>query len=106
MSKSPKTTTAPTGNIAPFGLRMLPELRAKIEEAAKASGRSMNAEIVSRLQGTFTETAVLPIPKEAVLAHLKQITKILERSMPDIEPVQLPASKGPEKSSNVKRVLK
>ena len=87
-------------------LRLPPDLKSRVEDAAKANNRSMNAEIVSRLQGTFTETAVLPIPKEAVLAHLKQITKILERSMPDIEPVQLPASKGPEKSSNVKRVLK
>ena len=88
------------------GLRLPKDLHAKLHAAAAESGRSYNAEIVSRLQGTFTETAVLPIPKEAVLAHLKQITKILERSMPDIEPVQLPASKGPEKSSNVKRVLK
>lgn len=50
MTKTPKTTTAPTGNIAPFGLRMLPELRAKVEESAKNNGRSMNAEIVARLQ--------------------------------------------------------
>lgn len=53
MAKSPNRTTAPTGQIAPFGLRMLPELREQIEAAAKASGRSMNAEIVARLQQTF-----------------------------------------------------
>lgn len=53
MSKSPKTTTAPTGQIAPFGLRMLPELKEKIESAARESGRSMNAEIVARLEQTF-----------------------------------------------------
>jgi len=33
---------------------MLPDLREKIEEAAKASGRSMNAEIVARLNKSFT----------------------------------------------------
>lgn len=56
MKKTPNTTTAPTGNIAPFGLRMLPELRDKVEEAAKSNGRSMNAEIVARLQQSFAET--------------------------------------------------
>jgi hypothetical protein len=56
MQKSaPNTTTAPTGQIAPFGLRMLPELRRQIEEAARVSGRSMNAEIVARLQASFKE---------------------------------------------------
>lgn len=53
MAKTPKTTTAPTGSIAPFGLRMLPELRDKIEESAKVSGRSMNAEIVERLSRSY-----------------------------------------------------
>jgi hypothetical protein len=56
MAKAPKTTTAPTGNIAPFGLRMLPELRAKIEDSAKESGRSMNAEIAARLEDSFKLT--------------------------------------------------
>lgn len=57
MAKSPNTTTAPTGQIAPFGLRMLPELKEQIESAAKASGRSMNAEIVARLQASFESQA-------------------------------------------------
>ncbi|WP_426391928.1 Arc family DNA-binding protein [Variovorax sp. R-27] len=55
MAKSPTTTTAPTGNIAPFGLRMLPELKERIEAAAKASGRSMNAEITDRLERSFVD---------------------------------------------------
>src|SRR4051812_27210298 len=41
------------GNIAPFGLRMLPDLKARIEEAAAESGRSLNAEIVARLEQSF-----------------------------------------------------
>ncbi|MDT0137749.1 Arc family DNA-binding protein [Acidovorax sp. PRC11] len=53
MAKTPKTTTAPTGSIAPFGLRMLPELRDRVEESAKESGRSMNAEIVERLSRSY-----------------------------------------------------
>ncbi len=60
MAKIHKTTTAATASIAPFGLRMLPDLRQKIEDAAKASGRSMNAEVVSRLEQTFSATSVTP----------------------------------------------
>lgn len=39
--------------IAPYGLRMPPELKERVEAAAKANNRSMNAEIVSRLAATF-----------------------------------------------------
>lgn len=39
----------PMANIPPFGLRMRPDLKTKIEEAARANNRSLNAEIVSRL---------------------------------------------------------
>lgn len=40
-------------SIAPFGLRMLPEMRQRVSEAAEDNGRSMNSEIVARLQATF-----------------------------------------------------
>lgn len=40
----------PMANIPPFGLRMQPDLKAKIEESAKKNNRSLNAEIVSRLE--------------------------------------------------------
>ena len=39
----------PMANIPPFGLRMRPDLKARIEEASRANNRSLNAEIVSRL---------------------------------------------------------
>lgn len=38
-------------NITPFGLRMQPELRDRIAEAARRNSRSMNSEIVHRLEG-------------------------------------------------------
>ena len=69
MAKTPKTTTAPTGSIAPFGLRMLPELRAKVEESAKESGRSMNAEIVSRIEASYT----LPTEPYALQSQLERV---------------------------------
>lgn len=46
-----KTETRPgTATINPFGLRMQPELREVLEAAASESGRSLNAEIVARLE--------------------------------------------------------
>lgn len=40
-------------NIAPFGLRMQPDLKARVEEAARKNNRSVNAEIVSALEAAF-----------------------------------------------------
>lgn len=37
-------------SIAPFGLRMPDELKEKIQERAKANGRSMNSEIIQILE--------------------------------------------------------
>ncbi|HQS59956.1 MAG: hypothetical protein B7Y56_03365 [Gallionellales bacterium 35-53-114] len=44
------TNTKKMADIAPFGLRMQTEIKAKLEREAKINGRSLNAEIVSRLQ--------------------------------------------------------
>jgi hypothetical protein len=38
------------GNINPFGLRMLPDLKNGLEASATANGRSLNSEIVARLE--------------------------------------------------------
>lgn len=40
-------------DIVPLGLRMPPDLKEQIESASKQNGRSMNAEIVARLQASF-----------------------------------------------------
>lgn len=44
-------------SIAPFGLRMQPELKQQIEEQARANGRSLNAEIVWRLEQSLAREA-------------------------------------------------
>lgn len=59
-----KTETRPaTGHINPFGLRMQPELRERLEAAAAASGRSLNAEIIAMLEmaeaGTHLSNAAM-----------------------------------------------
>ena len=44
---------ASTGHLPPFGLRMQPDLHERVKQASIAAGRSMNAEIVARLQQSF-----------------------------------------------------
>jgi hypothetical protein len=43
-------------NVPPFGLRMLPELKERIAKAAAENSRSMNAEIVARLEESISST--------------------------------------------------
>lgn len=47
---SKKPIDEKVSNIPPFGLRMLPGMKERISRAAAENGRSMNAEIVRRLQ--------------------------------------------------------
>lgn len=44
----------------PFGLRMPPELHGRIKEAATANSRSMNAEIIHRLEASFDGSTLTP----------------------------------------------
>jgi len=44
--------------IAPYGLRMPPELKEQVQASADANNRSMNAEIVARLEATFSRKAL------------------------------------------------
>jgi hypothetical protein len=41
------------GSIAPFGLRLHPDLKARIDDAARRNGRSLNAEIAARLEASL-----------------------------------------------------
>lgn len=43
-----------------FKLRMPAALRAQVEQAAKDARRSLNAEIVVRLEASFTQEAIKP----------------------------------------------
>lgn len=52
-----KPASEKTGN---FSVRMSPDLRGKLEAAATASGRSVNAEITFRLEKSFDLPSTLP----------------------------------------------
>lgn len=64
----------PVEKIAPFGLRMQPELKAQIEALAVANQRSMNSEIIARLEqslsGESLSETVKAAVKEAMAEHL------------------------------------
>lgn len=51
-------------DITPFALRMPPEMRAKVEHAAKESRRSLNAEILARLEASFQTPVTMIVVDE------------------------------------------
>lgn len=61
--------------IKPFGLRMQPEDKARIEERAKRNGRSMNSEIIQIL-------------KEALTAEQTYYTACMESGIEPIIPTE------------------
>jgi len=69
MAKKDEMTQHKTAHIAPFGLRMQPELRSQVEAAARLSGRSLNAEICSRLQESLSPAKVAEPSGEHSLHH-------------------------------------
>jgi hypothetical protein len=54
---SERPVRKPTANITPFGLRLQPDLKQRLEEAAIAGGRSLNAEIALRLDASLRADA-------------------------------------------------
>lgn len=72
-------------DIAPFGLRMQPELKKQVEKAARASGRSLNAEICHRLAQSFGEQASLDQTSEQTDTDLAGRVAELERRVAELE---------------------
>ena len=73
-------------DIAPLGLRMAPALKERVASAAEDNGRSMNAEIVERLEASFDLTkasvaiAMTMAQKDARIAELEFRVADLETS--------------------------
>lgn len=59
MTDSPK-------QVPPYGLRLPPDLKERVQEAAKAANRSMNAEIVARLGASFEDQTAPTVTPEVV----------------------------------------
>lgn len=74
---STKPTRAPTAHIVPFGLRLQPELKARLEESAKANGRSLNAEIAARLEASLEESQDTRAAMIPIMEKLDALTEML-----------------------------
>jgi hypothetical protein len=83
-------------NIVPFGLRMRPELKTQVEAAARANGRSVNSEIIARLEqslrtegtefgGSFGAAAEKAGASGANKAQLEQRLSVLEERVTAID---------------------
>lgn len=53
-------------NAGQYPIRPTPELRSKLEEAARAGGRSLHAEIIGRLEQSFESSLSQPTAIEAL----------------------------------------
>jgi hypothetical protein len=60
-------------SIPPFGLRMQPALKRRIEGAAKGNGRSLNSEIVARLEQSFREEGGSALDLEKRVEKLEDV---------------------------------
>jgi len=69
-------TRPPQANIPPFGLRMQPSLKARIDDAAKKNNRSINAEIVARLEASFG-AEMLMHHDEIIKEHEEKISRLV-----------------------------
>ncbi len=69
-------TETKIANIPPFGLRMQPELRRRVEAVAKANGRSLNSEIVARLERSLREDGGGKATESAADFHEKRLRTI------------------------------
>lgn len=78
-----KDERKPMANIVPFGLRMQPQLKARMEEAAKASNRSLNSEIVARLEDSFKEGNAASLRRELSekVQQMEALQQVLEASL-------------------------
>lgn len=65
------TSKIPVSTIVPFGLRLQPDLKARLEEEAKKNNRSLNAEIADRLERSFNLSVSFHTPEEAAAHAVK-----------------------------------
>ncbi len=82
--------TAPSRDM-PYPLRLPPELRARLEAAARAEKRSLHGEILHRLHGSLEaeQPTVPPSPVASLLDQLEQTTAQLRVALsPHGEPLE------------------
>lgn len=99
-----------TAHIPPFGLRLQADLKAKVEDASKANGRSMNAEIVARIEDSFKAQAEVPFElvselqrQRDLLLHTQSMIGLLQGKLREAR-VRLSADEAKELSELLKAI--
>jgi molybdopterin-guanine dinucleotide biosynthesis protein A len=71
--------TKEDNRIHPYPIRLTKELREQLEATAKANGRSLNAEMILRLEASFTDESINNADLEAVIRRIA--TEILREEL-------------------------
>lgn len=64
--------------IAPYGLRMPPDLKARVQSAADANGRTMHAEILATLEEAYPAVD----PDAAILELIQELQLLAPKAVP------------------------
>ena len=92
-------------NLSPqFKLRLSPELKVRVEEAAAANGRSINAEVNERLEDSFAIGNDLEVMGDR-LNHLKALNRMIAFYLHEVVK-RVPESDDPESNDLLKSVQK
>lgn len=67
--------------IAPFGLRMPAELKARLTAEAMRNGRSLNTEVIARLAGSLSDAAPRVAMDPASTGYLENSLSPADRDM-------------------------
>lgn len=77
-----------------YKLRLPPELKEKIVASSKAHNRSMNADIVARLEQTFSDfdDASFQLRLKEAVEHQKKMDSMLAEIMQEIQALKKPTA--------------
>ncbi len=59
--------------VSPYPIRLTPELRERLEASAKAAGRSLNAEMMLRLEASYVDTENIHTLTAAQVLEVRRI---------------------------------
>lgn len=80
-----------------MSIRLPGDLKPRLVEAAQANGRTINAEIVSRLERSFVDAQAATLPEAAVKAILETRQMMGELHQAQINPPPFPFPFKPKK---------
>lgn len=61
--------------VNPYPIRLTPELKVKLQASAKANGRSLNAEMLLRLEASFAEPKPLAAESGLTEERIREIVR-------------------------------